>query len=59
MTRTATNKGLKYATNKVLKEMVGKEATNRYGDKWEDVVSKLVPSPLASGDGNGKKKKRK
>lgn len=46
MTKTATNRGLKYASNKVLKELVGKESTNKYGDKWQDLIDKFVPDPL-------------
>ena len=54
MTRTATNRGIKYASNKVLKELVGPESANRYGDKWSDVIDKLLPDQLEK-----KKEKKK
>ena len=58
MTRTATNRGIKLASNRVLKELVGPESTNKYGDKWADVINKLVPDPLGN-EGEKKKEKKK
>ena len=45
MTRTATNKGIKLASNRVLKELVGPESVNRYNDKWQDIIDQLIPDP--------------
>ena len=57
MTRTAANRGVKMASNRVLKELVGPEAENKYGDKWQEVIDKLIPDPLGGG-GNGQKTKK-
>lgn len=46
MTRTATNKGLKLASNRVLKELAGPNAQTQYGDKWQEIIDQLVPDPL-------------
>lgn len=60
MARTATNRGVKLAGNRVLKELVGPESVNKYGDKWQEVIDKLVPDPMGGGGQNqGKKKKKK
>lgn len=44
--RTATNKGIRYAGNRVLKELAGPEAVNKYGDKWQDVIDNIFPDPI-------------
>ena len=46
MARTATGKGIKYAGNRVLKDLAGPEAVNKYGDKWQDVIDNLFPDPI-------------
>ena len=45
MTRTATNKGIKLAGNRVLKDLVGPQSVNKYGDKWQDIIDQLIPDP--------------
>lgn len=54
--RTATNKGIKYAGNRVLKELAGPEAVNKYGDKWQDVIDNLFPDPIPKKKEEEKKK---
>lgn len=46
MTRTATNRGIKIASNRVLKDLVGPNNANKYGDNWQDIIDKLIPDPL-------------
>ena len=46
MTRTATNRGIKIASNRVLKDLVGENKANKYGDNWQDIIDKLIPDPL-------------
>lgn len=46
MTRTATNRGIKIASNRVLKDLVGEKNANKYGDNWQDIIDKLFPDPL-------------
>ena len=46
MSRTAANRGLKYASNRILKEIAGPESVNKYGDNWRELIDKLIPDPL-------------
>lgn len=46
MSRTAANKGLKYASNRIFKEIAGPESVNKYGDNWRELIDKLIPDPL-------------
>ena len=56
MAKTATNKTIKYAGNRVLKELAGPKAVNKYGDEWGDVIDNIFPDPIPKKKEEEKKK---